>query len=130
MQAVREFYDEFHEQGWERFNSDKRCCVAYARIQSRRALVTHFQNSSLMHEDKRCRPVLLNLDGETPEAEPFPPPRRVGGRNGGTPGRTGGTATPATPASSVGRPSRDSTESPRSMHVPARLSSDVPCDAS
>lgn len=77
VQAVRAIHEEFHNKGWERFNSEKRCCVAYARIQTRRALISHFQNSSLMHEDKRCRPVLLNLSGPSPEIEEFPPPRRA-----------------------------------------------------
>lgn len=123
MQAVRELYDEFHDKGWRRFNSDKRCAVAYARIQSRRALVAHFQNSSLMHEDKRCRPVLINLEGEQPEAEAFPPPRRsasCAAAAAATPGRRG--AGRSTPGGSVGRPSRDSTESPRAVTLAARLS--------
>ena len=36
--------------------------MAYARIQGKTALVAHFQNSSLMNEDKRCRPILLNSE--------------------------------------------------------------------
>ena len=122
---MRELYEEFHDKGWQRFNSDKRCAVAYARIQSRRSLIAHFQNSSLMHEDKRCRPVLINLEGSQPEAEPFPPPRRSGGAPavmGATNRRLSGRGTPSTPGGSVGRPSRDSTESPRGLALPARLS--------
>jgi hypothetical protein len=130
MQAVKAFYDDFHDKGWERFNSGKRCCVAYARIQTRRALVSHFQNSSLMHEDKCCRPVLLNLDGETPETEPFPPPRRGAGpgpRRGicrNAVGLAGGTAVDS--VGGVGLGSRDSTESPQSMHLLTGLSGDGP----
>jgi len=45
----------FNNRKWERFNSEKVCSISYARIQGRSALVQHFQNSSLMHEDKRCR---------------------------------------------------------------------------
>jgi hypothetical protein len=37
--------------------------LAYARIQGKPALVAHFQNSSLMNEDKRCRPILFHSDG-------------------------------------------------------------------
>ena len=70
VQAVLKFYDAFHDQGWQRFNSEKRCCVAYGRIQTRRALISHFQNSSLLHEDKQCRPVLLHVKGPgLPRAE-------------------------------------------------------------
>ena len=36
--------------------------LAYARIQGKAALVVHFQNSSLMNEDKRRRPILFHSD--------------------------------------------------------------------
>lgn len=61
--------EEFHGRRWPKFNSEKICRIAYARIQGKNALVQHFQNSSLLHEDKRCRPVLFKLSGEV---EPFP----------------------------------------------------------
>ena len=38
--------------------------MAYARIQGKAALVAHFQNSSLMSEDKRCRPILFHSEGQ------------------------------------------------------------------
>ncbi len=58
---------------WERFNSEKVCHITYARIQGKAALVSHFQNSSLMNEDKRCRPMLFISDGPNQgEPEPFP----------------------------------------------------------
>ena len=42
-------------------------------VQGKAALVQHFQNSSLLHEDKRCRPVLFHTDGVLAgEQEPFP----------------------------------------------------------
>lgn len=42
-------------------------------LQGKTALVQHFQNSSLLHEDKRCRPVLFHTDGVLAgEQEPFP----------------------------------------------------------
>ncbi|XP_077250961.1 protein MEI2-like 2 [Tasmannia lanceolata] len=71
------FYQAFNGKRWEKFNSEKVASLAYARIQGKTALVTHFQNSSLMNEDKRCRPILFHTEG--PEAgdqiiqEPFPP---------------------------------------------------------
>ena len=44
-----------------------------ADVQGKISLVTHFQNSSLLHEDKRCRPILFNSNGEVAgEQEPFP----------------------------------------------------------
>ena len=53
----------FHGKRWEKFNSEKVASLAYARIQGKSALVAHFQNSSLMNEDKRCRPILFHSDG-------------------------------------------------------------------
>ncbi|XP_071726540.1 protein MEI2-like 2 isoform X2 [Rutidosis leptorrhynchoides] len=57
------FYQAFNGKKWEKFNSEKVASLAYARIQGKMALVTHFQNSSLMNEDKRCRPILFHSDG-------------------------------------------------------------------
>lgn len=49
------------------------CHISYARIQGKSSLVTHFQNSSLLHEDKRCRPIIFRTDGHVAgEQEPFP----------------------------------------------------------
>ena len=67
--AIPALVEEFHGRRWPKFNSEKICRVAYARIQGKNALVQHFQNSSLLHEDKRCRPVLFRLNGEV---ETFP----------------------------------------------------------
>lgn len=60
------FYQALDGKKWEKFNSEKVASLAYARIQGKAALVTHFQNSSLMNEDKRCRPILFHSEG--PEA--------------------------------------------------------------
>lgn len=49
------------------------CSITYARIQGKNAMVAHFQNSSLLHEDKRCRPVLFHSQGALAGLpEPFP----------------------------------------------------------
>lgn len=53
----------FNGKKWEKFNSEKVAFLAYARIQGKAALAAHFQNSSLMNEDKRCRPILFHSDG-------------------------------------------------------------------
>jgi hypothetical protein len=53
----------FNGKKWEKFNSKKVASLAYARIQGRNALVSHFQNSSLMNEEKWCRPILFHKDG-------------------------------------------------------------------
>eukprot|EP00246_Nothoceros_aenigmaticus_P017010 TRINITY_DN802_c0_g1_i1.p1 TRINITY_DN802_c0_g1~~TRINITY_DN802_c0_g1_i1.p1 ORF type:complete len:1055 (+),score=193.45 TRINITY_DN802_c0_g1_i1:452-3166(+) len=67
------FYQAFNGKKWEKFNSEKVASLAYARIQGKAALVAHFQNSSLMNEDKRCRPILFHSEGpHVGDQEPFP----------------------------------------------------------
>ena len=58
------FLQAFNGKKWEKFNSEKVASLAYARIQGKAALVAHFQNSSLMNEDKRCRPILFHSEGQ------------------------------------------------------------------
>eukprot|EP00475_Leptophrys_vorax_P002628 TRINITY_DN11478_c0_g2_i2.p1 TRINITY_DN11478_c0_g2~~TRINITY_DN11478_c0_g2_i2.p1 ORF type:complete len:178 (-),score=3.46 TRINITY_DN11478_c0_g2_i2:360-893(-) len=66
-------YQSFNGKRWEKFNSEKVANLAYARIQGKQALIAHFQNSSLMNEDKRCRPILFHSDGPNAgDQEPFP----------------------------------------------------------
>ncbi|KAH1200248.1 Protein MEI2-like 4 [Glycine max] len=65
------FYQVFNGKKWEKFNSEKVASLAYARIQGKAALIAHFQNSSLMNEDKHCKPI----SSSTPMAlmpVPFP----------------------------------------------------------
>ncbi|KAK9050888.1 hypothetical protein SSX86_027513 [Deinandra increscens subsp. villosa] len=67
------FYQAFNGKKWEKFNSEKVAFIAYARIQGKAALIAHFQNSSLMNEDKRCRPILFHTDGPNAgDQVPFP----------------------------------------------------------
>jgi hypothetical protein len=62
--AIPALVEEFHGRRWPKFNSEKICKISYARIQGKNSLIQHFQNSSLLHEDKRCRPVLFGPNGE------------------------------------------------------------------
>ncbi|GAB2214062.1 hypothetical protein Drorol1_Dr00018396 [Drosera rotundifolia] len=57
------FYETFDGKKWEKFNSEKVASLKYGRIQGKQALIAHFQNSSLMNEDKRCQPILFHTDG-------------------------------------------------------------------
>lgn len=66
------FYQALNGKKWEKFNSEKVASLAYARIQGKPALIAHFQNSSLMNEDKRCRPILFHEGQETIEQELYP----------------------------------------------------------
>ncbi|XAR50390.1 hypothetical protein NMG60_11004701 [Bertholletia excelsa] len=75
------FYKAFNGKKWEKFNSEKVAALAYARIQGKIALIAHFQNSSLMNEDKCCRPLLFCTDGPNAgEQEPFPIGTNTGSR--------------------------------------------------
>ncbi|KAK8530799.1 hypothetical protein V6N13_030739 [Hibiscus sabdariffa] len=72
-QQIIPLYKAFNGKKWEKFNSEKVASIAYARIQGKAALITHFQNSSLMNEDKRCRPILFHTSGPNAgDQEPFP----------------------------------------------------------
>ncbi|CAA6668322.1 unnamed protein product [Spirodela intermedia] len=77
------FFQTFNGKKWEKFNSEKVASLAYARIQGKAALIAHFQNSSLMNEDKRCRPILFQTDGPNAgDQEPFPMGINIRSRNG------------------------------------------------
>ncbi|XP_022730533.1 protein MEI2-like 1 isoform X6 [Durio zibethinus] len=84
-QQIIPFHKAFSGKKWEKFNSEKVASLAYARIQGKAALVAHFQNSSLMNEDKRCRPILFHTGGPNAgDQEPFPMGTNIRSR----PGRT------------------------------------------
>ncbi|KAI3785934.1 hypothetical protein L1987_45060 [Smallanthus sonchifolius] len=57
------FHKSFNGKKWEKFHSGKVACLAYARIQGKAALIAHFQESSLLNEDKCCHPILFTTDG-------------------------------------------------------------------
>ncbi|KAJ0988734.1 hypothetical protein J5N97_007090 [Dioscorea zingiberensis] len=82
-QRIIPFYQAFNGKKWEKFNSEKVASLAYARIQGKAALIAHFQNSSLMNEDKRCRPILFHSDGPNAgDQEPFPVGTNIRSRPG------------------------------------------------
>lgn len=60
--AIVPFAKEFNLKKWGRFNSEKVCQLNYGRIQGKKNLVSHFQNSSLMDELVDCRPVFFDLE--------------------------------------------------------------------
>lgn len=66
-------YQAFNGKKWEKFNSEKVALLTYARIQGKENLIAHFQNSSLMNEDKGYRPLLFHTCGPNAgDQEPFP----------------------------------------------------------
>lgn len=64
---IEPFYNAFHGKKWGRFNSEKVCEITFARIQGRQQLIAHFQNSSLLLEDPKCRPVIFDSAGRQEE---------------------------------------------------------------
>jgi hypothetical protein len=62
-QHLPAFYEEFHGRKWSRFKSNKIAQINYARIQSKDALIAHFANSSLIHEDESMQPLIFASDG-------------------------------------------------------------------
>lgn len=105
--------ERFNNKKWEKFNSEKICNISYARIQGKSALVAHFQNSSLLHEDKRCRPILFHSEGPfAGDQEPFPMKpvtRGMGSRSSsrGSMNQLSSLAGPSAPSQPPGLPSRD-----------------------
>ncbi|GKV50211.1 hypothetical protein SLEP1_g56923 [Rubroshorea leprosula] len=71
-QQIIPFHKAFNGKKWEKFNNEKVAPLAYARIYGKAALIAHFQNSSLINEDKRCHPILCHSDGPNAGAQPFP----------------------------------------------------------
>ncbi|CAI9280654.1 unnamed protein product [Lactuca saligna] len=70
---IVQFHKSFHGKKWEKFHSGKVACLAYGRIQGKAALIAHFQESSLMNEDKCCHPILFTTNGPNAgNQEPFP----------------------------------------------------------
>jgi len=47
---IIDFYNEFNNTKWKRFNSEKICDIKYARIQGKKALMYHFQYSNVMNQ--------------------------------------------------------------------------------
>eukprot|EP00635_Sarcinochrysidales_sp_CCMP3193_P013657 CAMPEP_0118896598 /NCGR_PEP_ID=MMETSP1166-20130328/4385_1 /TAXON_ID=1104430 /ORGANISM="Chrysoreinhardia sp, Strain CCMP3193" /LENGTH=1178 /DNA_ID=CAMNT_0006835657 /DNA_START=54 /DNA_END=3590 /DNA_ORIENTATION=+ len=70
---VARFYREFHGRRWNCFRSGKVCAITYARIQGRQAMITRFQNSSLLNESIDVQPRLFRSSGpDKGEPEHFP----------------------------------------------------------
>jgi len=73
-ETVKKFYEEFHQKKWEKFNSEKVCQIAFARIQGKSSLIENFRNSTLMFEDQGCRPLIFHSSGpKIGTLESFPP---------------------------------------------------------
>jgi hypothetical protein len=67
------FVHSFNGQRWKSFNSEKVCAVTFARIQGKQAMISRFQNSSLLEKDDEYQPLLFYSTGpDRGRPEPFP----------------------------------------------------------
>ncbi len=70
---IPRFVEQFHGQKWKNFNSEKVCAVSFARIQGKSAMISRFQNSSLLEKDAEYKPLLFYSNGPNRgQPEPFP----------------------------------------------------------
>jgi len=70
---IDEFYREFNGRRWDRFNSEKICELAYARIQGATNLMDHFQTSQI-----KGRSTMKPNDGKAKGEDEF---MRIGSGN-------------------------------------------------
>jgi len=55
------FFELFRGKKWKRFNSEKICELAYAKIQGKNDLISHFEKGTVLNfESKDKRPLILN----------------------------------------------------------------------
>lgn len=67
------FVEDFNGQRWRSFNSEKVCAITFARIQGKSAMISRFQNSSLLEKDDEYKPLLFYSNGpDAGKPEPFP----------------------------------------------------------
>lgn len=81
---ITAFVKDFEGQRWKSFNSEKVCTITFARIQGKNAMISRFQNSTLLEKDNEYKPLLFYSSGPEigqPEPFPFPSQKRVGTGN-------------------------------------------------
>lgn len=67
------FVRDFNGQRWKSFNSEKVCVITFARIQGKTAMISRFQNSSLLEKDDEYQPLLFYSSGpDRGKQEHFP----------------------------------------------------------
>jgi hypothetical protein len=70
------FYETFNGKKWPNFNSEKVCMISYARLQGKAAMITRFQNSTLLEKHESYRPLVFSSSGPNKgQLEPFPAPK-------------------------------------------------------
>ena len=62
------FFELFRGKKWKRFNSEKICELAYAKIQGKNDLISHFEKGTVLNfESKDKRPLILNTPNPLPK---------------------------------------------------------------
>lgn len=107
------FVYEFNGQRWKSFNSEKICAVSFARIQGKSAMISRFQNSSLLEKDDTYQPLLFYSSGpDVGKPEPFPSNVRHA-----APSTSTGNSTSPPPARDSQRGRVDSREAVPNLHA-------------
>ncbi|CAO3652697.1 unnamed protein product [Cunninghamella blakesleeana] len=71
--SVLPFINERVGKIWNKFNSEKLCDIAYAKIQGKKSLVVRFKNSNVMKQQVEYRPIIFYSSGPKKGLEePFP----------------------------------------------------------
>ena len=63
VEAIIKFYGEFQGRKWTKFNSEKICQLAYAKIQGKDCLIQKFQRSRVMQQNPDYRPHIYYTEG-------------------------------------------------------------------
>lgn len=67
------FYEKRHEKKWKKFNSEKVCQLAYAKVQGMSNLLQKFKDSKVMSNNPDYRPRIYHTEGTFKGQEmPFP----------------------------------------------------------
>ncbi|CAO3585551.1 unnamed protein product [Absidia cylindrospora] len=75
VSSVISFFEQKVGKIWNRFNSEKKCELSYAKIQGKVNLINKFRNSIVMEQDVSYRPKIFYSDGPYKgEEEEFPGP--------------------------------------------------------
>ncbi|KAG8992661.1 hypothetical protein FRB90_000936 [Tulasnella sp. 427] len=75
VSSLLKFLQTYLGKRWNLYSSDKVMYAAYATYQGKAALVTKFQNSSILDREEKVKPHIYYSSGEKKGLpEPFPPP--------------------------------------------------------
>jgi hypothetical protein len=54
---ILDFYNEYNDKGWDSYNSEKVCQIKYGRLQGKKKLMSHFENTKVIkNKDKNVKP--------------------------------------------------------------------------